>query len=686
MNGHSQLTRIATPCDLRSPARQPRQVGRKLAIVLAALVAGSAAAVMGARATAAETGAKGATIYASDCAMCHGEGLRDGAAPPLVGEAFVAKWRGAGTEGLARYIQVAMPPGVSQPIDRDTAHQVAAYILAANSARAAREEPRGDAVARSTRARLDTLASALSPVTDAMLRSPSSQDWLLWRGDAGAQGYSRLRQIDASNVGSLQLVWSRSLGKGTNGIAPLVHDGVMFVHGGGKISALDAASGSTIWAKDDPVSRSDISQPRGLALYGTSLFASTVDKKTMALDARTGAVLWETVVDAPGTMTAPPLAVGGRVFQGSSQCAFAGQRCQMTALDASTGRIIWQLKTVPGDGEPGSDTWGDAPAAQRGGAGIWSGPSYDFGAGQLLFGTGNTYAVETLLRRIPRKPSDGLYINSTLKVDAATGAMKWYFQHLAGDVWDMDASFERTMMIDPRGSGRQIVVTVGKIGIVDAIDLETGRYLWSIDLGEQDIVTRIDPRSGRKILNANRIPSPDRAASSCPFGEGLRNWQATSYDPERKLLFVPMTTNTCMETKLVAGQRFGAAWQLKTRAGASDFGGWAAIDLRTGKTAWRDLRRAPPASAQLATAGGIVFDGSIDRQFRARDSATGAVLWQAQLSDSPTSFPITFGVNGKQYVAIATGGGTYHDAVAHQLAPEIDPSLPQPTLWVFALP
>ena len=672
---------------MKSFAARPGRA-RRFMFAMALAGTGSVIALTMAGAVAEETGTgKGADLYSANCSMCHGPALEGASAPPLRGTAFLAKWKDAGVDGLAGFIQAAMPPGASKPTDPETAKQIATYIFAANVEGEGPAVPTGDATAQAESQRLQKVAAGLTPVTDAMLQSPPKDDWLLWRGNSGAQGFSPLKQINTSNVGSLRLVWSRSLGKGTNGIAPLVHDGVMFVHGGGKISALEAATGATLWSKDDPVSRNDISQSRGLALYGTSLFASTVDKKVMALDARTGAVLWQTTLDIPGTMTAAPLAVGGRVFQGNSQCAFAGQRCQMTALDAATGKVLWKFMTVPGDGEAGSDSWDNAPAAARGGAGIWTAPSYDFKNGQVLFGTGNTYAVDTLLRKDPLKPTDGLYINSTIKLDAATGKLVWYFQHLAGDVWDMDASFERVIVTDPRGSGRKIVVSIGKIGIIDALDLETGRFLWSIDLGEQNIVSSIDPRTGRKILDPSRIPSKDRMISSCPFGEGLRNWQATSYDPDRALLFVPMTINTCMETKVVAGQSFGSVWQLKPRDGsAGNYGGWIAVDLRTGKTVWREERRAPHTSAELATAGGVVFDGSADRQFRARNSATGKVLWQTNLSDSPTSFPITFSSGGKQYVAVVAGGGTYHDSVAAKLTPEIDASLAQPSLWVFALP
>ena len=652
-------------------------------------------AVLGAETPAAPTVMDAGAVYAARCASCHGADMSGEGAPALKGLNFKEKWLATGPEALKDYIQQRMPPGAPQPLDEKTALQVAQYIRTANgigegaTADAVPAVPAAaafsDPISAAANARLRAVASRLSSVTDAMLQAPPKEDWLIWRGDLGQSGYSQIAQINSSNAAKLRIVWAKTLGGGANGIAPLAHDGVIFLHGGGHITAIDAASGDTIWSLEDTTPSRGVSQPRGIALYGNALYASTVDNHTMAVDARTGKLLWKISLSGPGMLSAPPLAVNGRVFQGMAFCGSKAARCFMAALDAGTGAELWRSYTIPTTREPGAKSWRGVPEAGWSGAGIWSGYSYDAAADQLVFGTGNTYAVSSLLSADPRKPPAALYTNSTLKLDARTGKLVWYFQHVPGDVWDEDWAFENTIVRDPRKGNSRVVLSMGKLGILDALDFNTGRYLWSVDMGLQDIVTRIDPVTGVKSIDADKIPSIGKTARACPFAGGVRNWTATAYDPEKAMLFIPMT-DTCMEIKVDSSTAYGSAWVVVPRPGSDhNYGRLAAIDLRTGKPAWTVRRRAPAASAVLATAGGILFEGSRDRWFRALDSATGKVLWQVRLSDTPNSFPITYMVNGKQYVAVVSGGGTFLDGLYNRLTPEIEPSIGRPTLWVFAL-
>lgn len=640
----------------------------------------------------------GAELYVAACARCHGASLTGGSAPSLRGAAFAQKWGEFQPSALAKFIHDSMPPDSPNRLDLANSQVVAEFVLATNEASrklraggGAGSEEVSDDESKAAAARLQAVASRLTPVTDELLKAPPKEDWLIWRGSLGAQGFSELTQINVENANRMRLVWSKTLGPGTNGIAPLAHDGVVFVHGGGKISALDATNGDTIWSVADTAPPGGVRQPRGLALYGDAVYASTVDNHTYALDAKTGKVLWEHITtdkngNKEGTFTAAPLVVNGRVFQGAAQCAHLSARCYMVALDAATGKEIWRTYTIPGDGDPGSETWGGAPAIQRGGGGIWTAPSYDAARDQVIFGTGNSYALRTLLKNHPRKPEPALFTNTTLKLDAKTGRVVWHYQHIAGDVWDMDWSFERIVLDDPRGSHRTIVINMSKSGILDALDLESGRYLWSIDLGYQDIVTKINPKTGAKTLNTSKIPVGTAVVDACPYAAGVRNWPATSYDPTRGLLFVPMELDTCMQWKVDPANPVQFASVVKPKDGSKHlYGGWTAIDLKTGKTVWLDQRRAPQASAMLSTAGGVVFEGARDRWFRARESITGKVLWQTRMSDTPNSFPITFMAGQQQYVAIVTGGQTYHDAVLAHLTPDIEPSVGRMTISVFAL-
>ena len=630
-----------------------------------------------------------ASVYGSRCASCHGASLEGGGGTPLKSETFKTKWGDAGEAALADYIARSMPPGAPEPLDAVTAQQLASYLLQQNNAASSDAQQAAppkvqDAISQEAEARLKGVADKLTPVTDAMLQKLPKEDWLAWRGSSASLGYSSLQQITRSNVGKLRLVWSKTLGPGTNGIAPLAHDGVIFLSGGGNITAIDALSGDTIWKREDKTPPRGVSQPRGVALYGNALYAAAVDNRVMALDARSGALLWEQVIGDRSTTTAAPLVAHGRVFQGTAVCFAKGMRCALSALDAKTGKLLWRFHTIPDDKDAGSDSWGGAPASERGGGGIWAGPSYDYTADQVVFGTGNTYVVNTLLAKDPKKPAPALYTNTTLKLNAKTGKPAWYFQHFPGDVWDEDWAFERMIVKDPRGN-EPVVLSMGKLGILDALDLKTGKYKWSADFGIQDIITKIDPRTGAKTIDAGKIPSEGKLTNACPFAGGVRNWPATAYDPENSLLFIPIL-DACMEVQVDKSLIEQSVWKVKPRPGSDNkLGRIAAVDLRTGKPVWDISRRSPQASAVLATAGGLLFEGSRDRWFRALDSSTGKTLWQVRLSDTPNSFPITFAVDGKQYVAIITGGGTYYDGLVSHLTPEIEPSIGRAALWVFAL-
>lgn len=654
------------------------------------IVAGAALAQEG-----AFKGGAALSIYGSKCAACHGKDLQGSGAPALNSSAFQSKWSQGGVDALAEYIARSMPPAADPPLDEATSRALAAYLLQGDAGAASATGAAAptvsdlfevsDEFSKAARAAAKRVADNLRPVTDTMLQQMPSDDWLVWRGSTDALGYSRLEQINRDNVGGLRLVWSKSLGEGTNGIAPLAHDGVIFLHGGGFITALDAITGDSLWKHEDKAPPRGISQPRGIALYSDAVYASTVDNHLLALDARTGAVRWNKVIDNKSTLTAAPLVAKGRVFQGGAVCFGKGMRCYMAAFDAKTGEELWRFDTVPGDDAPGAETWGGAPASERGGAGVWTAPSYDYARDELVFGTGNTYVVNTLLQNDPERPDAGLYTNTTLKLDATNGKLAWYFQHFPGDVWDEDWAFERMMARDPRGSGRKVVMSMGKLGVLDALDAATGKFLWSYDYGIQDLITHVDPKTGAKTIDASKIPGEGRVTDACPHASGVRNWPATSLDPVDDILFIP-ALETCMEVVIDSSNVAGSVWKVKPHPGSDGkFARMTAVDLQTGKAIWANSRRAPQASAVLATAGGLVFEGSRDRWFRALDSKSGEELWKIRLSDTPNSFPITYAVDGRQYVAIVTGGGTYQDNFVAHLTPEIEASTGGPALWVFAL-
>ncbi|MCW1383618.1 PQQ-binding-like beta-propeller repeat protein [Novosphingobium sp. KCTC 2891] len=559
-----------------------------------------------------------------------------------------------------------------------------------------------DATTRASRDRLAALARGLTPVSDADLANPPAQDWLAWRRTSSTHGFSPLAQIDRSNVGHLGLAWSLALGTGTNGVVPLVRDGVMFINSNGTVQALDARDGDRIWSYVRPATtkRVPLSQPRGMALHGTTLYVPTIDNHMIALDARTGKVVWDHVIDASGELqlTASPLIAGDKIIQGVAGCQGAGYAggCFIVALDAVTGKEAWRFHTIAQPGTPGGDSWNGAGPDQRFGGSVWVTGSYDAELGLVFFGTGQTYIVSPLLKKGPgaaKGSRDALFTDSTLAIDPKTGKLVWHYQHTNGDVWDLDWAFERTVvMLDTPKGPRKAVLTVGKTGIIDALDARTGQYLWSYDLGFQTLVKAIDPRTGRKTNDPSVVPEYDKLKLICPSTLGVRNWPSTAYDPSRGLLYLPMTPNSCMSLGLAANspnvRGFGEFTQERRVAPNSDgnFGRVAAFDVKARKVVWANPYRAPQSSAVLATAGGVLFEGGRDRWFRALDAASGQSLWQTRLEATPNAYPITYMVDDKQYVAVVSGGGSPTDLFLAPLTPEFPSSIGGKTLMVFALP
>jgi alcohol dehydrogenase (cytochrome c) len=388
--------------------------------------------------------------------------------------------------------------------------------------------------------------------------------------------------------------------------------------------------------------------------------------------------------------------VRGKVIQGVSSCNGVKGGCFIVALDAHTGSEAWRFQTIARPGQPGGDSWNGAPVDERFGGAVWNAGSYDPDLNLLYYGVGQTYDTATLLQPQARQgeSADALYTDSTLALDPDTGRLVWHYQHFNRDVWDFDWSFERLLVdLNVGGVPRKLSVTGGKIAVFDAIDRTSGRYLFSKDLGLQTLVKAIDPKTGRKIIDPALEPEAGKTKSICPHAGGARSWLGTALDPRTKILYVPLV-ESCMDFTWkpraaadTAGGGSDIGWVLKARPDSDgNFGRVEALNLQTGKVAWIRRRRAPQASAILATAGGVIFEGSRDRTFRASDSATGKTLWSLRLNASPSSTPVAYSVGGQQYVAVVAGGGGAHDVTWPALTPEIVSPAGGASLWVFKLP
>jgi alcohol dehydrogenase (cytochrome c) len=676
---------------------------------------------------------RGRSLYLENCSACHGQILKGGFGPPIVGRAFLKRWSDR-SEELARYIAQKMPPRAPGSLDRATYGAITDYVLRAAGLKDGTEpmvsagaDERGEAATRDSNgstsvrgsssetdslaappnqdsqfhaevSRREALASKMTPITDSTLQDPDDADWPMWRRNYEALGFSPLADINRSNVNSLRLAWSLSLASGTNEITPLAYQGMLFVNSSGTVQALDAATGDVIWQFKRPSKRLDpVSQPRGLALSGTKLFVPQEDGYMFALDARTGAVIWQReIVSAAGKiqLTSGPLVVRGKVIQGVSGCSseevIGG--CFVIALDAESGQELWRFATIARPGEPDGDSWNGAPLEQRFGASVWSTPSYDSNSNLVYVGTGNTYHTQPLLspKRPPSAANAALYTNTTLALNPDTGRLAWHYQHFTRDVWNQDWALERSIINLPTRSGvRRVVVTSGKLGIVDVLDAKTGAYIFSHDLGIQDLVSAIDKKTGRKIVSDEKWPdlSNPQPKVICPYSGGGRNWYATAFDPLKNLMYIP-TVEACMRFYGdPIGSRAGLRLQLlPPPRGDGNFGRVTALDLSSNTVRWVNRRRSPQSSAILATAGGLIFEGGRDRTFRALNSDTGEVIWSARLDSIPDTFPITFKVGEVQYIALTTGGGGLLDSTLPPLTPETEDPPASTTLWVFELP
>jgi alcohol dehydrogenase (cytochrome c) len=541
------------------------------------------------------------------------------------------------------------------------------------------------------------------PVTEVMLRNPAAADWLNWRRTDNAWGYSPLDQINKRNVQQLQLAWSWAMDNtGAQEATPLVYNGVMYLpNPSGVIQALDAASGDLIW-EYRPDDRSagqrgggDVDLrgiQRNLAIFGDRIFGTTSDAHVIALDARTGKRVWDTAVADPKlgySYTSGPIVVRGKVIAGMTGCSrYKDDVCFISAHDAATGKEVWRTSTIAKPGEPGGGTWGDLPLNLRAGSDAWIPGSYDPDAKLVYWGTAQ---AKPWARAVRGTDGDALYTNSTLALDPDTGTIKWYYQHLPGETQDMDEVFER-ILIDV--GGRKSVFTMGKLGVLWQLDRTTGAFIHASDLEYQNIVD-VNPQTGKVTYRPGMIPQISVPIEMCPSTAGFKSWRAMAYSPQTGALYVPMNLNCERaifgQVEKVVGRGGTGPVQRKDfkhpRSGGS-LGEFQAIDVKTGKTLWRHRTASPSNTAALATAGGLVFGGDWDRHMYAYDAATGAILWQTRLPQSAQGFPVTYAVNGRQYVAMPAGygGGSWSTLVPTELAPEIRRPTGGNVLMVFALP
>jgi alcohol dehydrogenase (cytochrome c) len=712
-------------------------LSRKSVSVLALLAAGAALSGSTVWAqtpgpfTAAQADA-GRTAYVANCMSCHQANMAgEGDALPLAGNTFIAAWGKRSTADLYNTIRTSMPYGNPGSLDAATYASLVAFILQANGG-----APGASAFAPTAVVRISSVASGTVPadiqrgirqapaarpgraadfggppvsadngagmirsfgqtmvgdiknyvpVTDVMLANPPDRDWLVGRGNYASWSYSQLKEINAGNVHDLQLQWVWAMNEGgANETSPIVHDGIMFLGNTyNTMQALDAKTGELLWENrvGPAPSRPNYGGMRSIAVWGDKVYFAGNDAVLHALDARTGKLVWSTPLsDVPGhNNTSGVLAVHGKIITGMTGCGRipAKDHCYISAYDAETGKRVWKFVTVALSGEPDGNSWGGLPDEKRAGAETWIQGSYDPALNLTYWGTAQAKPWRRDLRGSGAGATD--YANSTLALDADTGKLRWFFNHAPGESLDLDEVFER-ILIDHGAS--KTLMTTGKAGILWKLDRESGKFIDSRETVYQNVMASQNPVTGevsyRKTIRDQQV---DQWLSSCPGPEGGKDWQAASYHPPTDTIILPLS-QSCV---LMLGN--GSQTYFEMPGTERNMGRLSAYRTADMKPLWSFQQRSPFLTGVLSTAGDVAFVGDYDRRFRAVDVRTGKTLWTVRLGTTVQGYPISFSIDGKQYIAVTTGlgGGSPEDKPMTMLQGIHRPNNGQ-ALYVFALP
>lgn len=673
----------------------------------------------------------GRSVFERSCASCHGENLLGfGHAPALSGEVFINSWGEQQVGNLVDYIHRNMPLGNEGSLSDEQSASVTAFILNRNGAGTGTEKYTGTeeqaslsvndvlAMTESTEQAPEDAPTALPVNNDevgnttlftsvdgwrsidaARISNPDAADWPSYRRSLGVQNDSPLTQINADNVAQLRHEWAWSSNDDFNfEVVPVVANGVMFVNehtvGSGRVVALNAANGDEYWVYEREYPDGVTNRyTRGVTLFEDMVLWGSADGVVVALDASTGAEIWETTVldyreRLHGSFGAPPVVVRDLVVIGNT-LGDQGARGRLDALNVRTGELEWTAYMTPEAGASGSETWGDAIPA---GATPWLPASFDEELGLLYVGTGQPSPWTPLVRGVTEyDPYEdaALYSNNIVAVDIQTGEFAWNFPVLPGEFWDFDTPFE-TLLFDAEvdGETRQLLYQSNKGGWAVVLDRVTGEFINAYPFAESTIIDHYTD-DGTVIYRADQIPSLEDVEAgtqfrTCPFVNGARSTGAHAYSERTGLVYVA-ATDYCMDISYTL-TGIGATFTGHLAPEQDYLGAIRALDPLTGDVAWEFVSESGAAiiGGTMSTAGGLVFAGTADRWFFALDEETGEQLWRTRLNGD-VGQPITYEVEGRQFVAVVGGANFWGTGFTNPLL-----GIPTPeatgVVWGFALP
>ncbi len=700
-----------------------RIMSRRIKYYLIALLASGIAA--------AQFDAKDKESYKEHCADCHSINLRGSAhGSELSGKSFNEKWARLGLESLYQTIATTMPPGKIGRLSEETYRSIHRYIIAASGISVAVAEDNDGSdleIGSSTLSKQpappglegfisfseqDTVNNLdqrdtsyrnkniinFKRVSGDSINDPDDSDWLSWRRTSDGHGYSPLSQINRENVKQLRLAWSMTMNEGSNQTTPLVSQGIMFLtHPGNMIQALNAANGDLIWTfqYDYPEDSRTLGGPtRNIAIYENKLFMATYDAALIAIDARSGKLLWKTVkadYQEGFTHTSGPIIADGIVISGINGCErFVKAGCFITGHDPDSGIELWRTSTIALPNDPNNVSWGDIKPPYRAGGDTWIPGSYDPELNLVFFGTSQAKPWVAASRGMTPHHA-ALYTNSTLALNPINGEIVWHFQHVPGETIDMEVGFERILIDEGPAEKGRVLYTIGKDGILWKLNRSNGAFLALHEILPQNIYQSVNRQTGKLIYRKDILEaSVNEPFTACPGIYGGHNWQAASYDKTENALIIPMH-QLCSDMvgreveKREGGGGFGGDSKTYVMPGASErVGKLVAINLDKLQEKWSHEQEAMFLTSALSTAGKLTFIGDLDRYFKAFDSSTGKILWKTRLGSALHGFPITYGVEGRQFVSVTTGMGVFR-----ALTSTVSPDIYQPdggnTIYVFEL-